>query len=255
MKKIVTVFLIIGLAMMLIAGCASQEAAPEKSTEPTKTVASKDTEEKTAEPAPVAEEPKEVVAAPAPTKVPDKKVAELLKKHVGRITSLKYMYQDETINPEEWETWVKGDLMHVKLREMDNVKGDVYIDNVYLNLKTKTAKGYCERKVMRCTSPNEAIDVAFSKYYRKGPLDWINGVTYAKKEAEEQMQMRNVWKLSYEENGKTTILWVDEYYGVPVKVHVVDGSEIDEYVFEDIAFNTIDDSDLTHKSIDTAYRD
>lgn len=251
MRKLIAVFLIVGLAMMLLSGCASQEAAPEKSSEPTKTTSS--TKTTTTEAAEAEPEEEDAAPEPEPAKPIDKKVAELLTKHDGRVKSLKYMYQDETNKPEEWETWVKGNLMHVKLREMDNVAGDTYIDNVYLNLGSKDAAAYCERKVMRCDDPNEAVDVRFSKYYRKGPIEWIKSVTYAKKVAEEQMQQRNVWKLEFEAGDKHGVMWVDEYYGVPVKVHILDGSDIDEYVYEDIAINTIDDSDLKHQAIDTKY--
>jgi hypothetical protein len=163
------------------------------------------------------------------------------------------MYQDQTIHPEEWETWVKGNRMHVKLREMDNIRGDVYVDNIFLNTATKDAEGYCERSVYRCADPNSPVDVQFKKYYRKTPFEWIQEVTYAEKVAEEQMQQRNVWKIEYTEGDAKTTMWVDEYYGIPMKIRVSEGGVVNEYIFEDLGFNAVDDSDLEHALVTVTY--
>lgn len=241
---------VLAVVLMFIAGCAGQQAAPKEVEEPTKEVASR--------PAKTVSEPKETEPEPEvveaePARVPDKKMQELLQKHVGRVNSLRYMYQDLTIKPEEWETWVTDDKMHIKLREMDNVRGDVYVDNIYLDLSSRTAVGYCERNVYRCADPNSPVDVSFAKYYKKTPLEWIEGVTYAEKESVEQMQQRNVWKIKYTEDGKTVTMWVDEYYGIPVQVKVSEGGVTNDYVYEDIAFNTVDDVNLDHQLVRVAY--
>jgi hypothetical protein len=63
------------------------------------------------------------------------------------------------------------------------------------------------------------------------------------------MQQRTVWKIFYNDNGKDVTMWVDDYYGVPVKVWVQDGSTKNEYVFEDIGFEAVDESDLQHNLV------
>lgn len=246
-NKYLAIFVVLCIAFMFLAGCGAKEKAPEEEKKAPTTAVKEPAE--AAEPEPE-EEPEE---EPAPAKVPSKQIQELLQKHVGRVTSLRYMYQDQTIKPEEWETWVTSDRMHVKLREMDNLREDVYIDNVYLNLVSNTAEGFCERTVYRCADPNSPEEVNFKKYYRKTPFEWIKEVTYAEKESEEQMQQRNVWKIKYTEGSKTTTMWVDEYYGIPLKVRVADGSVVNEYIFEDIGFNSVDDSDLEHHLIRVTY--
>ena len=48
-------------------------------------------------------------------------------------------------------------------------------------------------------------------------------------------------------------MWVDEYYGVPVRVEVRSGGVKSEYIFEDIGFNAVDDSDLEHAFVTQSY--
>jgi hypothetical protein len=248
MKNYLAIAFVLGIVLMFLSGCAKApietQEEPVEEQEPVKTT-KKVTQ-------PVEEEPV-VEEEVAPARVPSKSIQELLQKHVGRIVSLRYMYQDATIKPEEWETWVKDNKMHVKLREMDNVRGDVYVDNIYLDLGTKKAVGYCERNVYRCADPNTPIDVSFGKYYRKPPIDWIEEVTYAEKETEETMQQRTVWKIFFTEGDKTTAMFVDTYYGVPVKVIEKSGGVTSDFIYEDIAFNTVDDVDLDHGFIQKAY--
>lgn len=237
------------VVFMFLAGCAAQQAAPQVEDEPVQEEPEEQEEEYTA-PEPEDEPEPE----PEPVRQMDKKVAELLQKHVGRVHSMKYMYQDQTIKPEEWETWVKDDRMHVKLREMDNIEGDTYVDHVYLDLVSEDAEAYCERNVYRCADPNTPVDVNFKKYYRKTPIDWINSIDYAVKETEEQMQQRTVWKLVSEEGDKTTTMWVDDYYGIPLIVEVERGGDVNRYVYEDMSYNSVDDSDLEHDLVTKTYR-
>ena len=130
-NKYLILALAVSIALLFLAGCAAPQEAPEEVKKPV----SSPIAEPEPQPEPEADmaEP-EAQPEPEPAKVPTKKVRELLQKHVGRVSSLRYMYQDQTIKPEEWETWIKGDRMHVKLRELDNIRDDVYVDNVYLNL-------------------------------------------------------------------------------------------------------------------------
>jgi hypothetical protein len=244
-NKYLAIFVVLCVAFMFLAGCGAKDEAPDEDKKPSTKPTTKPVEVDDSEPEPEPE--------PEPARKPSKQIQELLQKHVGRVTSLTYMYQDQTIKPEEWETRVKGNKMQVKLREMDNIREDVYIDNIYLNIASKTAEGFCERTVYRCVDPNSPIEVNFKKYYRKTPFEWINEVTYAEKDSEEQMQQRNVWKIKYTEGSKTTTMWVDEYYGIPLKIRVADAGAVNEYIFEDIAFNDVDDADLEHQFIRVTY--
>ena len=260
-KSILALLAILVIAMFVVAGCGGQKAsAPddEPAPVPKKTAPSPapEPEEETqmAKPEPKAAPEPEAAPEPAPTKAVSKKVAELLKKH-SRVTSMNYLYQDRLNYPMEWPTYVKGSKMAIDLRELEEIDNDVFISKVYLDTSSKSAKAYCESKVYRCKDPNQALDVTFAKYKHKTPLEWIKEVTYAESAGEETMQQRLTVKITYEEDGKQVSMWVDDYYGIPMRVEIKDGSDVKKYIFEDLAINAVSDSDITHQLITETYKD
>jgi outer membrane lipoprotein-sorting protein len=48
-------------------------------------------------------------------------------------------------------------------------------------------------------------------------------------------------------------MWVDDYYGVPMKVRVTSSGTTSDYQFEDIAFNSVEDADLEHGFVTVTY--
>lgn len=250
MKKIVLAIVALLLTFVLVLGCGQQAAEPApaaaepepvKTTEPAKTTTTSE---------PVVTEPE-----PEPVKQMSDKMVELLGKSNGRVSSMEYMYQDALNKPEEWKTWVKGNLIHIELRELENVRDDVYVDNIYLNTATQTAVGYCEAKVYRCADPNDGIEVNYKKYARKSPRDWLAAIEYAEKDSEETLQQRTAWKVYGTDNkGRDFTMWIDEYYGLPIKVVVAEGSTKNEYIYEDIGFNGVEESDLQHNLVTTSYK-
>jgi hypothetical protein len=250
-----TLFLTVVLAFFLIAGCSSQQSMPagDEQDEQQKETTVKSTSKTETTRAETEPEPEETVEA-EPVKVLTKKMKQLLQKHEGRVANMMYMYQDQTNKPEEWQTWVKDNKMHIELRQLDNVRGEVYVDNIYLDLAEKTAVGYCEAKVYRCADPNTPVELNFNKYYRETPLDWIEKVTYAELISDEQINSRKVWKVKYEEGDKQVFMWIDDYYGVSSMIREVRDGVVNEYIFEDISFNSVEDSDLEHPFVTTSYK-
>ncbi len=259
MKKIVSILAILVIAMFVLSGCGSKEiSAPEEvktvshpsPTDDVKTAPQPEPEPQPAEQYNSAPEPEPETA---PVKEPSKKVKDLLSKH-SRVKSLHYMYQDPLNYPAEWPTWIKDNKMHIDLRTLDQVNSDTYVNQVYLDKASKTAVGYCESNEFKCKDPNQAVKVKFAKYNRKSPIDWIEGVTYAEIETTETMQQRTVVRLAYtDDKGAKVVMWVDDYYGVPVKVEVTKDGDKKRYVFEDLAFNNVEDSDLKHQTIAERY--
>lgn len=248
MKRTILALLAVFVIAIFISGCGQAEVSAPEDEQPSpapRPAPEPEPEEEVqvAEPEPAPEPEPE----PEPVKQMSKTVRDLLEDH-SRVKSLGYLYQDARNYPMEWPTWVRGNEVAMDLREPVQASGDNYITKVYLNTASKTAEGYCESKIHRCEDPNEAVSVTYAKYKRKTPIDWIKSVKYAEKESEETMQQRRVLKLQFESfDGDSGVMWVDDYYGVPMEVWVESGSDTTKYIFEDISFNSVTDSDLEHQ--------
>ncbi|MFC1723288.1 hypothetical protein ACFL0V_04060 [Nanoarchaeota archaeon] len=251
-KTIIAIMAILVIAMFVLAGCGSSDAEPESKPVPKKSTAK--VAEPENEPEPVqrtAPEPEDE-PEPEPVKKMSKSMTELLGKHT-RVKSMYYMYQDSLNYPTEWPTYVMGNKISVDLREEQELGDGVYVDHIYMNSGTKTAKAYCEKKISRCPDPNQAHDVRYAKYGRKTPLDWIRQVTYAEKEGEETRQQRMAVKIAYEDGDSKVTMWVDEYFGVPMEVRVKKDGDTKSYIFEDLAVNTVDEADIEHQTVTSVY--
>ena len=55
------------------------------------------------------------------------------------------------------------------------------------------------------------------------------------------MDERSVVKIKYQDGSEETEMWLDETYGVPLKVVVNSG---ETYMFKDFQFNTLSDGDV-----------
>ncbi|MFC1752936.1 hypothetical protein ACFL96_06020 [Thermoproteota archaeon] len=211
----------------------------------------KDVEVKTQPSAPSTSEP--VVAAPEPEPEPEpepaqanaKDVTSLLEKHT-KVKSISYMYQDPDNYPEFHEYFVKGDEVAILYTVLDQDNPVGKIDSIYMNTGTKKAVAYCERASnLACPDNNKEHPLTYSMYEKMTPIQWIEKVGYAENKGREQLDQRNVMVLATTIDGKDTTMWVDDYYGTPLKIEH-DG---DEYVFQDMAFNAVEETDLAHQEI------
>ena len=238
MKRILVLLTV--LLLVFVAGCGDKEvaapsvAAPEEPAAPTEP----------AETAPVAEPEPE--PEPAPTQQNDADVVKLLEKHT-KVKSLSYMYQDPENYPEFHEYIVKDDKIAVIYTVLDQDNPVGKIDSIYIDLSAKKATAYCERASYNaCPDKNKEHPLTFSTYVRDTSIDWIEKVEYAEITGQEQLDNRNVKVLKTTIDGKDTTMWVDDYYGTPLKIDY--GG--DEYRFQDTAFNAVDEMDLEHQHIE-----
>lgn len=251
-KKVFLIF--VGVVFMFataLAGCQKQEviASPpdESGSSASKAVA-----------APTVEAPSAPIAgkdapAAAETRTATKRVRDLLAKQGLKVKSMNYLYQDPQNTPEKDEVFVKGNKLKIKLAQLDHVVNDVYVDTIYIDRAAGEAAGYCEKKIYRCRDPNTPHAVAYEKYNKKTPVDWIKGVAYAEEVGSETMDNRDVLVVEYKEKDAQVKMWIDTFYGVPLKIEVMQGSKVDTSIFEDISFNSVDDSSLVHADVSDKY--
>jgi len=179
------------------------------------------------------------VAVQTPPKIPlEKEVANILEGS-KKIKSLHYFYFDSDIKRQGDEYFSKGTKMRVTVftpqsYEITSLTTDVFIDTV-----TNTIKAYCLDK-KKCDEAAGQERVPDRKYIRRTPLDWANLITNGKQIASQSIDNYQTLKISSVIDDQETILYIDDYFGVPRKVEQA-GKTI---TFEQIEINTVEDSEV-----------
>jgi len=188
-----------------------------------------------------AQQPKADVKQPAPEPAAAKQeisaeVRDLLDKSKTRVKSIYYKYRGPETGSNFHEFYVKGDKIkykpHLEIKTLD--RPDSY-DSVFIDKTLKTAQSYCTAAY--CTYKGKKADLIYANAYLQTIFDWTGGLTNANKVGEEVIDSRSTWKIETN-NG---ILWVDTFYGIPLKVE----SGGKTYKFEQISVNTVADADVT----------
>lgn len=270
MKKIFFVISAL-LVMLLFAGCAAvkQEAAPAKEeaaeAEPQVEVQEKTEAAPAAAPAPTTPAPTPAAApktttTPAPqetttvveqSKELSPELKELLGKADAKLQSMVYLYAGPTTQNRFLNTYlVKGKYIKVDLYEVDPYVLETYFDSVYLDTEAKTATGRCEEK-SRCMSQSidntkKIFNVSYDDYRLKTPYEWVKEVIFAEIVGPEVMDGRAVTKIKYHDARSSTEMWIDNTYGVPIKLVIAydDGTK-ETHQFKDYKFNTLGVADVT----------
>jgi len=211
--------LILLLQVLIVTSCATQYVCPDGST----------VSDPGACPKP-AEGLEESVSTPGLT------VEELLTKSKN-VESMSYDYKrvDQPLE-RPFNVWIKKLVVKQELIVQTEILNKNTLDVIIFDTGAKTAQAYCESKKY-CVKTGDAGTVDYGQYYVKTPLDWIDGVVFAEKISEAQIGNRKVWQLRTPEG---VSLWVDTYYGVPLRVDV--GSERHE--FQNPLFNGVQERDV-----------
>lgn len=234
--------MIIALAVLLAAcgGAETAPAAPAPGAPSTPIV--------TTEGGTVAESP-QVRTAPAASYAA--KLQELLDK-TQKVKSYSFYYIDSTTQLQTDQWFVKGDRAAVKLYEPNYWDREEWVDTVYLDFAAKTAVGYCENwQRVRCTDNNRKFNIVFAPFDKRLPTYWLTQIpTSAEVVGSETIDERFVTKVQWNEGGKTYSVWMDNTFGVPMKVWIDSGSgKPQEYYYKEIAFNAVKDEMLEHRFI------
>jgi hypothetical protein len=139
----------------------------------------------------------------------------------SNIQSYKYNLTDSAIGSEEYRFYVLGRFVKVVLPEIEqHSTGEIY-DEVLMDRLTKTAFSHCSKNL--CPKPEldkEVEKVEFDDYYIKDPLEYLYKATTPEYVKEEMIgnDYVKVFNIKYE--GKDARIWLQEYYGYPLKIMV-----------------------------------
>ncbi len=250
MKKIT--FLVIIAIIAFLVGCGQQQ--PQQQSEAEKAPEISVAEETAPKEASAAETSD---AAPGPT--PDepeldeslsKELRDLLTKADNSVSSFKYL----AWHPEKeryLDTYfVKGSKIKIKLYEYEPYNIENYFDTVYLDTSAKTAVAKCE-STQRCISKNidktkETYQAGYYDYLPKEtPYTWIKKVKTAEIVGPELYENRRAsTKIRYKADDSLVEMWIDDRYGLALKVTITKGGATNTYKYADIGVNSLKDSDV-----------
>ncbi|MBI2653809.1 hypothetical protein HYX02_03275 [Candidatus Woesearchaeota archaeon] len=162
-------------------------------------------------------------------------VKDLLEKHKTRVQSISYKYRGPETGNNFYVFYVKGSKIrynpYLEIKTLDSP--DSY-DAIFIDKTAKTAASYCI--AAHCLYKGKKQDLIYDDAYIATITDLVSGLAQANKVGEEVIDDRNTWKI---ETNKGT-LWVDTFYGVPLKVE----SGGKTYKFEQVSVNSVQDSDV-----------
>jgi len=220
MKRIPLLILL--LVALLAVSCATKYVCPDGST--------------VADPASCPKVPEE------PTETLSAEIEELLSRSKN-VESMSYDYKrvdQPLVRPVS--VWIKDVYVKQELLVQTDILNKNEMDVIIFNTAAKTAQAYCESQ-RYCVKTGDAGMVDYGTYYLKTPLDWIDGVASAEKISEAKIGDRAVWQLKTKDGAN---LWVDTYYGVPLRVDV--GNERHE--FQNLIFNRVQEKEVQFEERD-----
>jgi len=154
-------------------------------------------------------------------------IQELMDKN-KKVKSYKYIY--DVPSGDSYEYYVSGDKAkkkYISLRKSNLL--NVYYDEVYLYLNTKKAYASCTLGASSCVAIwKRAYPTNFDKQVVSlTPLDLVNSMGYdARKVGEEVIDnIQTVVVEHTNKQGKKERLWLDTFYGMPMKQIIYDGVE------------------------------
>ncbi len=178
----------------------------------------------------------------------DPVVAKLIDSARARAKSLQYHMRFEAASSEIgdfYEMTADDNKIRITLNNPLRKPSGIY-DVIYVDRAARTAVGICEELDDYTCSGNEieAIDVYYNEYADiKTPYDWLDEMDNGKFSKDTTYENKNTKLVSFvAKNGKVYNLWLDAYYGVPIRVESEDRSDV--IFYKNIAYNGVSASDV-----------
>ncbi len=245
-------------AAVLVAACSQRYVCPDG------TVAGSAAECPAAQPAPTPEQaatPNETQATPPPSAPPtvtmDPALQALIALHETKVKSMMFIYapivQTSTgvAVQEEGTYYIKGTLAKVTVPTPTKFDAKTFVDTVYLDLATKTARGFCMNRVLGvCSIQGDERPADYATYAIKLPTDWLSEIPPdATLLGTQSFDSHQVQEVRYAAGGKYYRLYIDQFTGVPLRVGIYADSDYGQLVggveYHDFSANTVKDSDVT----------
>lgn len=244
--------LLILFVMMLLTGCAQQAAEEEKGIqERFKQEPAEAEEEEQVQEAEEEEQVQEPEEEPAPEETEEpleeeltlsEEFTELLEKANSKVTSMRYVYYGPPEQQKAASFVVKDDKMKVSYAKLQQDEEMEY-DTVYIDIKAKTAEGYCKDNT--CKDKETSVSVDFDEHYKETPLEKINQVVSAELSGEENVDdVKNIIFNFKNNKGEEGRIWVGEFRGIVRKIETTTPEETKtEYTV--VSANNVKDEELT----------
>lgn len=160
------------------------------------------------------------------------------------VESMTFNYRGPPDELKLYKVFIKGDDWKVQLPDDTFINENGY-DTVYFNVNSDTATGYCERKKNRCDDDGP-LDIDSEDYKFMTPLNWKDEVVSPQVYTSENIDKKSAVRITFE-NKAPHVMWIDEYTGLPLLVHVGEGEDLVKYEYQDLTINTVKDSDVRHQ--------
>jgi hypothetical protein len=165
----------------------------------------------------------------------------------SRVKSFSFQLADLPDMRGSHEYFVMGDKIRIDpVKQLLDV-GD--IDVIFLDTTKKTAKAYCIDS-SGCDTPNDAIAVDYDKYSIVLPPEWMTQIKYGEITGTQSFYNRKVQKVVYEANGKYYEAYLDDYFGMPLRIAIATDPGIKNIVggfeYRQPAFNGLEETDVIH---------
>lgn len=170
----------------------------------------------------------------------DEEIAKILAKR-ERVKSLTYTYYDSEQGAQGDHYAVLGSKIRVDNFIPQNYHKEDLHTVVFIDRELGIQVGYC-RDESRCKDidPNKKV-TPFKNYDRRTPFDWANLIKNGKIVNTQTIDGRNTINIETTIDGVPTLMWIDTYYGIPMKVQQGDFV----ITFDEIAFNTVKPEEVT----------
>jgi len=116
--------------------------------------------------------------------------------------------------------------------------GPDYYNIVLINTRTKNASGFCLR--LECDDYGKRFDVAYDLYLHKSPYEYITEIHNMEIIEERQVDNRFIQIVRSTFDNGERILWLDKFYGMPIKVEEYMDGEENIYEFKAMSFTQED---------------